>query len=67
MSKKDEVNLVLTQEELLILHDALCERRYKVSGVICMMKEMGLATDEAQALWDHMGNLSTRMCKLMAE
>lgn len=67
MSKKDEVNLALTQEELLILHDALCERRYKVSEVICTMKEMGLATDEAQALWGHMGDLSTRMCKLMTE
>lgn len=67
MSKKDEVNLVLTQEELLILHEALCERRYKVAEIIYKLKEMGIATDEAKALWDHMGDLSTRMCKLMAE
>lgn len=67
MSKKDDVNIVLTQEELIILHEALCEHRGKVSEIIYKMQGMGLATDEAQALWDHMGDLSTRMCKLMTE
>lgn len=67
MSKKDEVNIVLTQEELLILHNALCEHQYKVSEIICKMQGMGIATDEAQALRDHMAALSTRMCDLMTE
>lgn len=31
------------------------------------MNCMGLAIEEAQALWNQLGNLSSKMCDLMAD
>ena len=65
--KAQTVTLALTQEELLILHTALCQQRGKVGDLITQLAGMDLATDEAQALSNRLGDLSSRICQLMHE
>ena len=65
--KAQTVTLALTQEELLILHTALCQQRGKVGDLITQLAGMDLATDEAQTLSNRLGDLSSRICQLMHE
>lgn len=67
MKITNEVNLKLTQTELLLLHTALCQHRGKVGDLICQMAGMDLDAGEAMALWNQQGDLSQRMCALMTD
>ena len=67
MENTNEVTLKLTQKELVILHTALCQHRGKVGELISQLTGMGLATDEARALSNQLGDLSHRMCDLMTD
>ena len=67
MENTNEVTLKLTQTELVILHTALCQHRGKVGELINQLAGMGLATDEARALSNQLGDLSHRMCDLMTD
>ena len=67
MSNTHEVELKLTQKELLILHSALCDYRGKLGNLIGQLGTMGLATEDAEALSNQLGVLSRRMCDLMTE
>lgn len=67
MPNTHEVELKLTQKELLILHNALLEYKYKLGDLIDQLGGMWLSTDEAQELSNQMRRLSDRMCDLMVE
>jgi len=67
MQSTHDVELKLTQKELLILHTALCDYRGKLGSLMGQMGYMGLATEEAQTLWNQLGDLSSKMCDLMTE
>ena len=67
MENTNEVTLKLTQNELVILHTALCQQRGKVGELISQLAGMGLATDEARTLSNQLGDLSHRMCDLMTD
>lgn len=67
MENTTEVTLRLSQKELVILHTALCQHRGKVNELISQLAGVGLATDEARALSNQLGDLSRRMCDLMNE
>lgn len=62
-----EINLNLTQRELQLLFDAICQQRGKVNKIIGQLAEMGLNADEAQALATELSNLSHRMSALMTD
>ena len=67
MQNTHEVELKLTQKELVILHTALCDYRGKLGNLIGQLGAMGLSTEEAEELSNQLGGLSTRMCDLMTE
>ena len=67
MQNTHEVELKLTQKELVILHTALCDYRGKLGNLIGQLGAMGLATEDAEALSNQLGVLSRRMCDLMTE
>ncbi len=67
MENRHEVTLNLSQDELTILHSALCDYRGKLGNLMGQMGCMGLATDEAQDLSNRLGKLSKKMCDLMVD
>jgi len=67
MESTRKITLSLTWEEMNLLHSALCDYRGKLGNLIGQMGCMGLATEEAQALWYQLGDLSSKMCDLMAD
>ncbi len=50
-----------------LLHSALCDYRGKLGNLMGQMSCMELATEEAQALWNQLGDLSSKMCDLTAD
>lgn len=62
-----KITLSLTREEMNLLHSALCDYRGKLGNLMGQMGCMGLATEEAQALWNQLGDLSGKMCDMMAD
>lgn len=67
MENTRKITLPLTWEEMNLLHSALCDYRGKLGNLMSQMGCIGLATEEAQALWNQLGDLSTKMCDLMAD
>lgn len=59
--KTNEITLTLTQEELVLLHSALCCYRGKVGTLLSSMNEFGLDDSEAMSLWNRIGSLSSRL------
>ena len=56
-----DTTITLTQEELRILHTALCNYRNKVCNVTAQLASMGLDSTEADAHWNLLGDLSRRI------
>ncbi len=50
-----------------LLHRAVCDYRGKLGNLMGQMGYMGLATEEAQALWNQLGQLSNKLCDLMVD
>ena len=67
MAKNTTVTLTLTQEELQILHTALCEHRGKLGNLISQLISFDLPADDAQALGNRLAELSRRMCEKLEE
>ena len=67
MKKSADVRLTLSQTELNALHNALTDYRCKLSNLVAQLNEMGLPTNDAQALAHTLAGLSGRMCDLMTE
>ena len=67
MENTRKITLSLTREELNLLHSALCDYRGKLGNLMGQMSCMELATEEAQALWNQLGDLSSKMCDLTAD
>lgn len=67
MERNTTVTLILTQEELQILHTALCEHRVKLGNMISQLTSFELLTDDAQALGNRLAELSRRMCAKLEE
>ena len=67
MKKHTTVNLSLTQEELLILHTALCEYRGKLGILMSQLASFDLPTNDAQALANRLAELSRKMCEKSEE
>ncbi len=61
MEKNTTVTLTLTQEELMILHTALCEYRGKLGNLISQLAGFDLPTTDAQALANRLAELSRRI------
>ncbi len=67
MERNTTVTLTLTQEELQILHTALCEHRGMLGNMINQLTSFDLPTDDAQALANRLAELSRRMCEKFEE
>ncbi len=67
MENTRKITLSLTREEMNLLHSALCDYRGKLGNLMGQMGYMGLATEEAQALWNQLGQLSNKLCDLMVD
>ena len=61
----EKTTITLSQEELALLHTALCEQRRQVSTLINGLAQHSLNTDEAQVLWNRLGKLAARICQEM--
>lgn len=67
MENTRKITLSLTREEMNLLHSALCDYRGKLGNLMGQMSCMELATEEALALWNQLGDLSSKMCDLTAD
>ena len=50
MEHNNTVSLQFTQEDLVIVHRALCDYRSKLGNLMSQMAGLGLSTEEAQML-----------------
>ena len=56
-----QVTITLTQEEVSLLHTALCDYRGKIGNLAAQIASAGLDSTEADALWNRLGSLSRRL------
>ena len=54
-----QVTITLTQEEVSLLHTALCDYRGKIGNP--QIASAGLDSTEADELWNRLGSLSRRL------
>ena len=64
MEHNNTVSLQLTQEDLAIVHRALCDYRSKLGNLMSQMAGLGLSTEEAPMLSNRLGDLTAQMCTL---
>ena len=63
----NEVTITLTQEELMLLHNALCNYRAKLGALLGSLNEFGLDDNKAMMLWNRIGVLSSRLVNATPE
>lgn len=65
--KTNEITITMTPKELTLLHNALCSYRVKVGALLGSMNEFGLDDNEAMALWNQIGALSSRLANAIPD
>ena len=56
-----QVTITLTQEEVSLLHTALCDYRGKIGNLAAQIASASLDSTEADELWNRLGSLSRRL------
>lgn len=56
-----QISITLTQEELSLLHTALCDYRGKMGNLAAQVASVGLDSTDADTLWNRLGVLSKRL------
>ena len=56
-----QVTITLPQEEVSLLHTALCDYRGKIGNLAAQIASAGLDSTEADALWNRLGSVSRRL------
>ena len=56
-----QITITLTQEEVSLLHTALCDYRRKIGNLAAQIASAGLDSTVADELWNRLGCLSRRL------
>ena len=56
-----QITITLTQDEVTLLHTALCDYRGKIGNLAAQIASAGLDITEADALWNRLGSVSRRL------
>lgn len=56
----EKIIVTVTQEELQLLHTAVCDYRGRIGNLASQIARAGLDSAEADALWNRLGDLSRR-------